>query len=79
MQWLRGDRLPHPAVAAAQVHWLATAATAQAANYYGTAITQSGRSEPKYDTANVQNGGYTYTDGGLHPMWNAGLDVRADT
>jgi len=66
-------------VAAAQVHWLATAATAQAANYYGTAITQSGRSEPQYDTANVQDGGYTYTDGGLHPMWNAGLDVRAET
>ena len=60
-----------------QVHWLATAATARVANYYGTAITQSGHSEAQYDTANVQNVGYTYNDGGLHPMWAAGLDVRA--
>ena len=59
------------------MHWLATAATAQAANYYGTAITQCGRSEPQYDTANVQDPGYSYNDGGLHPMWTVGLDVRA--
>ena len=60
----------------AQVHWLATAVTAQAANYYGTAITQSGHSEAQYDTANAQNPGFTYVDGGVHPMWSGGLDVR---
>ena len=46
------------------------------ANYYGTAITQSGQCETQYDTANVPDSGYTYYDQGRHPMWAAGLNVR---
>jgi hypothetical protein len=47
------------------------------ANFYGTAITQSGQCESQYDCANIEDSGYTYNDGGKHPMWAVGLNVRA--
>ena len=60
-----------------QVHWMASVPVSRLANFYGTAITQSGQCESQYDCANIEDSGYTYNDAGKHPMWAAGLNVRA--
>lgn len=63
--------------AQSNVHWLSPASEPKVANYYGTAISQSGQCESTYNTSNVGNSAYQYNDEGKHPIWSAGLTVRA--
>lgn len=63
--------------AQSDVHWLSPASEPRVSNYYGTSIGQSGQCPSTYSTSNVGNSAYPYNDEGKHPIWSAGLTVRA--
>jgi hypothetical protein len=57
------------------VHWVTLHSSPQAANFYGTAISQCGAAESTYDVGNLYNASYAYNDEAKHPLWDAGLRV----
>lgn len=57
------------------VHWLSLHVSPHVANFYGTAIGQSGTSPATYDIDDLGNTNKRYSNEGKNPFWTVGLDV----